>query len=184
MVIRAIGANFSPLTVFFLAELAGLVVRSNRFEIRLNKAEHQVSSVILAGKDCGLRLKCLENCRIPAGSLPSRVSRDRVPIGFDEGDNLFILAKEVPRAPILHSFSLQIGDSCDAHLRQSRLRPLVNFDACRRAKLACKQIVHREAQELPHLVPNAGLMEELVAVRTGHFDNVKVPLFSAGSEFL
>lgn len=137
----------------------------------------------MAGEYCGLCLEGFEDRGIPAGSLPSCVCRDRVPIGFDERDNLFVLAEEIPRTPILHCLPLQISNRRDAHLRQSRLRSLVHFDARRRTKFASKQIVHGEAQQLSHLISDARLMKELVAVGTRHLNDVQVSFFSAKIKF-
>lgn len=167
------------LTVFPLVDFLRIVVRLDGFEVLLHKPEHEIAAVILAGKYRRQRLEGLENRRIPASCLLSSQRRDRLPVSLNEGNNLFVLAEEIPRTAILNGFSLQISDGGDAHLRDRRLRSSVDFESGRRAELASENVIHRERQKLPHLVAYAGLVKELSAIRARHLDDVEITIFTA-----
>lgn len=167
------------LTVFPLIDFLRFVIWLDGFEILLHKSKHKIAAVILAGEYRRQRLEGLENRRIPASCLLPSERRDRLPVSLNEGNYLFVLAEEIPRIAILYGFSLQIGDGCDAHLRNRRLRSSVDFESGRRAELASENVIHRERQKLSHLIADAGFVKELSAIRARHLDDVEITVFSA-----
>lgn len=100
-------------------------------------------------------LQGLQDGRVPGGGLFSRLRRDAFPVGLDEWDDFAVFAEEEAGIAVFYGLPLEIGDRGDAHLVEGGRGPAVDFESGWRAKFTGENVVHREREELSHLVADA-----------------------------